>query len=735
MKAITQIRWKYHKLADASLEALYNSKNPNQDFKNFINFVIVCTVIIFGLPAMALVGITRLAKNQKTYKRLLATICIIDFVANFVLIASAGDFSFATANIFTFYIYMVLCTGFLNVLFEILYLLSGKFGTTTSKNELERLENERKTKEELQRKKAGKQEDRPIEPASQYITLGTILESDKFEKRHGIENYRNWLRFDEKQLNRHMFILGTTGAGKTETINRIIWEVLQNTNRDVFVIDGKGETKFAETVATMAYNLRGIKTPIFKLGHLESGAIYNGFSGSSDSIFNRIAYMVGVMEASTGEGKYYTEINKRLLQMVCVAGVDGHRLGITPPRSFEEILHRLDYEWLSQTYASNPLALKSVALAKDDRKIADLFNRLYNLSNSFGDSIHPNGFTLENTHCAVFSLKTNAAGIEARSLLDFLNSDVQDFISNRITRPAVMIIDEFGSFGNTSITNILSQSRSANLGVILATQTISSLGDSREIRSKIIENCNTHLMMKTIKPEELAEIAGTKLGIELGLQLDAGVETGLQTGRQQYQFKVNPQYARELPQGEGFFMNSGLVARVKIAQVKGIEIDKKSIAENVYSRQTGEFKRVDTIEPLATAQPAIKGEIVKDDTNSRAIQRLITMGNPTNAIENLMNQPEEVREAFILSLISQDKETQDKFADMVLSQSEQLQAQFIKELKRIEQMKATGGIELEEETTTLVHKVKRTIRLIDVKPDKKKSLTEIMEEMKRRGKS
>ena len=81
-------------------------------------------------------------------------------------------------------------------------------------------------------------------PRKLYAIVATV--SDKFEKRHGIENYRNWLRFDEKQLNRHMFILGTTGAGKTETINRIIWEVLQNTNRDVFVIDGKGETKLIE---------------------------------------------------------------------------------------------------------------------------------------------------------------------------------------------------------------------------------------------------------------------------------------------------------------------------------------------------------------------------------------------------------------------------------------------------------------------------------------------------------
>lgn len=603
-----RVRWGYHTLADSIEIAVFNN-SKSYDFRLFsLGYFTLC-FLLFGPICLTLALCARYMiyiKENKvfTFGFLYVLALIISYVypVNGLLSfdkLSSMDKLFADG----LFVGVLSWWYFASLLYPVVYFggtlvsFMGRFFKVTinAKDELEKAELEKRQREELARAEAQKAIRRTVQPAHQLITVGTVISGEQFPAYTKIEQHWKWLRFHESLLDKHIFILGTTGAGKTELILRLCYEVLQNTNRNLYIVDGKGEMAFAEMVASMCYQIRGVQVPVFKLGHLHTGAVYNGFSGSADSIFNRLAYMVGVMNATTGEGQHYTEINKRLLQMVCLAGKDGKQIIRTgrydAPRSFEEILLRLDNAWLKDTYANFPLAQRGIEMASKGNVIFDLYNRLYNLANSFGDVINQKGFTLENTRCAVFSLKTNAAGVEAKSLLDFLNSDIQDFIANRITRPGLMIIDEFGSFANENIVNILSQSRSSQLGVCLATQTISSLGDPT-VQAKILENCNTHVMMKTLKGESLAEFAGTKMGAEMSIQLKEGQETGVQSVRHQYQFRVNPQEAKELNPGEAVIMNSGRQMKIKVAMVEGIQRNPKAIARNVYSKETEEFQQV-----------------------------------------------------------------------------------------------------------------------------------------------
>lgn len=597
-----KIRWNYHSVTDILANLAYGG-SKSVDFVLASSLFYIITVVLLGPIVMILSWALRLLKDTVSKKAFfVATYFSVLFglVINAILIDDMAGFIFSQRNLLDVVgaWYLVACTWFgLVATLQEGFLMTAKFWRTSkAKNELEKFEEDRAIQEERARSRASKTISQTVRPAHSLITLGSIIRGDTFPISTKVENYRGWLRFDEKLLDKHTFILGTTGAGKTELILRLAYEVLMNTRRNLYIVDGKGEMKFAEAIASMAYDMRGEQVPIFKLGHLNEGAIYNGFSGNADSIYNRMAYMVGVMEATSGEGKHYTEINKRLLQMVCLSGGDGKIIRskgqFDAPRSFEEILSRLEYGWLKAAYSELPMAMRMIESAKEDRLITDLFTRVYNLSNSFGGIISPKGFTLENTKCAVFSLKTNSAGVEAKSLLDFLNSDIQDFIANRITKPSVMIIDEFGSFANENITNILSQSRSSELGVVLATQTVASLGEPH-IRDKIIENCNTHIMMKTLKGESISEIAGTRMGGEMSIQMKEGLETGVQSIRHQHQMKAHPQEAKELQAGEAFFINSGKAAKIMVAKVDGLKSNPKAIASNVYSRDTGEFKGVE----------------------------------------------------------------------------------------------------------------------------------------------
>ena len=617
-----KVRWSYHSLAD-TIDFVFFGNSKSSDFRLLSVIFYVFCFVVFGPVALVLALSAKvLGVNTSRLNKLAgfgflylvgAIVTLIAFTGGLVSFTklSTPENLFADGvllGIIGLWYFMILFFPLVYFGGTILTFLSKYFPVAiNAKDELERAELEKRQREEQAREAAQKNMGRTIEPANQMINIGTVISGEQFPRDVKIEQYRGWLRLHESVLDRHMFILGTTGAGKTELILRLCYEVLQNTNRNLYIVDGKGEMAFAETVASMCYQIRGHEVPVFKLGHLHSGAVYNGFSGSADSIFNRLAYMVGVMNATTGEGSHYTEINKRLLQMVCLSGMDGKQIIRTgkydAPRSFQEAISRLDYTWLKEAYAGIPMAQPGIEMAKAEKAIFDLYNRLYNLTNSFGDIVNPNGFTLEDTRCAVFSLKTNAAGVEAKSLLDFLNSDIQDFIANRITKPSLMIIDEFGSFANENIVNILSQSRSSQLGVCLATQTISSLGDPT-VQSKVLENCNTHVMMKTMKGEALAEFAGTRMGAEMSIQLKEGMETGTQSARHQHQMRAHPQEAKELKPGEAFVINSGKAVKIKVARVENIQKNPRAIARNVYDKDTKQFRAVEINQaPKATTPP------------------------------------------------------------------------------------------------------------------------------------
>lgn len=50
-------------------------------------------------------------------------------------------------------------------------------------------------------------------------------------------------------LSQHLLIIGSTGAGKSETIKRLVAETLADTDWDIFFIDGKGDSVLAGEIA------------------------------------------------------------------------------------------------------------------------------------------------------------------------------------------------------------------------------------------------------------------------------------------------------------------------------------------------------------------------------------------------------------------------------------------------------------------------------------------------------
>ena len=271
------------------------------------------------------------------------------------------------------------------------------------------------------------------------------------------------------------------------------------------MVDGKGDERLANDIRSLAYHHGRGEAPVFRLGFEKSGAVYDGFRGQPTDIYNRLCALIGMADTE-GNAQYYADVNRDLLQLICYASVG-------PPRNFEELRERLNKKWLEEAYRDDEVEQATIEQL-DSRQLEGLSYRLRPLAREFGKYVGDGGFALEETPCAIFSLRVQSVGDTAQRFLDFLVEDLKDFIGKRQTRPAVLIIDEFGQFSNKNITALLSLARSAKLAIILATQDVASLKDE-QTKKLVLANTRTKILMATEFPEELAELAGTILRLSL----------------------------------------------------------------------------------------------------------------------------------------------------------------------------------------------------------------------------
>jgi hypothetical protein len=428
-------------------------------------------------------------------------------------------------------------------------------------------EEERKQEEQEKRLSEAALRQEGQTPAASGLKLGPVIGGQSLPRHLGLKRAGNWLVMDEDPLDQHFFILGTTGAGKSEAIKRLVHEILTITDRDLFLVDGKGEPDLANFVRDMAHNAGRGDAPIFRLGLSQPGAIYNGMRGAGETLYNRFVQLVGASEA-TGNGAFYADKNRNLLSLICLAP-EG------PPRSFDDLRARLQMNWLTTTYKHDPLEL---ALIKEigNEGVMELTLRILPLIRELGKVVGPNGFAIEETRCSVFSIRTQSVGDTSKRFLQFLIEDIKDFVGNRQRRPGVLIIDEFGNFENENIVKLLRMARSSRLAVILATQDTASLGDESAQRM-ILANCNTYLLMKTNFPEEVAKLAGTIKQIESSFQHQSGEPTGMGSARVQDAFSIDMNAVARLRPGECFLIRDRYNVKIRISRVENIPSAPKEV--------------------------------------------------------------------------------------------------------------------------------------------------------------
>lgn len=441
----------------------------------------------------------------------------------------------------------------------------------------ERAERELKREERQQLRHAYKVRERstrgdaPNEPGR--LNLGVIERGDNLPAHAPLTHDNGWLTLDQKVLSQHMFVLGATGAGKTEFLKRLIVETLQASEREIYVIDGKGERDFAQDVANLIYKHRGSSIPIFRFGFGRDAqsSVYNGFLGSKEAIQNRLLALIGVDEMS-GNAQYYADINRDLIQLICGVGVDR----IQPPRSFEEVRQRCNRRWLQSAYQNTSEQAEVEIIPQE--AIDGLLWRMRHLVRDFSPYIDPSGFSLDSTNGAVFSINTLSVGDTARAFLNFFVEDVKDWIATRKdpSKPGLLIIDEFGAFGNKNVIALLSLARSMGLGVVLATQDVASLSDDK-VRDRILGNSVVKVVMRSDHSEEVASLAGTQKNLLMTIQGKDGDPTGMSSARFEDVFKVHPNDVARLQAGQAYVVYNRYATKINSQMVGDVVRDPQAI--------------------------------------------------------------------------------------------------------------------------------------------------------------
>lgn len=126
-------------------------------------------------------------------------------------------------------------------------------------------------------------------------------------------------------------------------------------------------------------------------------------------------------------------------------------------------------------------------------------------------------------------------------------------------KPKFFIFDELGAYVSPMLVTLLSQARAAIVTCIAATQSFADLETAGAwMRRRIIENCNSFIMMRQNSPEDAqqaADIAGTYEDMEITYQLEGLEKTGLGSTREVRQYHFHPDAVKSLQTGEAVYVS------------------------------------------------------------------------------------------------------------------------------------------------------------------------------------
>ena len=398
------------------------------------------------------------------------------------------------------------------------------------------------------------------EPNDDAIFAGNTKAGDRVDIKH---TYRRM----------HTQVIGTTNAGKTESVI-IPWAVDDmKRGRGLIIIDGKSDRSLLDKLYAYAVRYgRGKDIRILSLCSPEISHTFNPLAGGSP-----LEITERVFKALTFENEYYKDLQYEAL-LYSLLILDAAKIEPTPIKIVSLLRSTAQMKALALKSRNKRLVewvIEFRRLSREDReqRTSGLLSKLqvFTVGQTAlifnQDSPHINLETaLAQNHiiyCQLPVLKIPTLGkTTGKLILQALQGAIASRHLSSAGEPDFfsVYLDDFTEYLTEGFVSTLNKSRSANILVTFAHQALGDLavlGD--DIKNTILTNSNLKVFMRTNEPtsaEYFSEVIGTAQSQKTTQRQIAGVLGSTKTGegsvRDVEEFKFHPNiFKQELGTGEG----------------------------------------------------------------------------------------------------------------------------------------------------------------------------------------
>lgn len=404
----------------------------------------------------------------------------------------------------------------------------------------------------------------------------SVLEKTNDSVFCGITDDKKEVWIKPRQRAMHTQIVGTTNAGKTESVI-LPWAIQDiHSGKGLILIDGKADNSLLDKL--WAYAAKAGREKDFRLislSHLDKSHQFNPLiGGSAEEITER------VFNSFEFENPYYRSLQYEVMGQVMRIFEDAKEIptfqrlhqAISNPRALEKLGDKSKDDGLKawiQYY-------KSLSTNERDTRTSGLLAAISHFSNGKTAPLFNAGANsltideaLEQNLIVYFQLPVLLSPFLGKATGKLVLQSLQSAVANRHRSKEKekiffsVFLDDFSEYLYPGFVSILNKSRSANVGVVFAHQAlgdITALGDS--IANAILTNSNIKVFMRGNDPdsaEYFSKVIGTVGSVKFTERqkhnIFANQKTGDVSAREVEEFLVHPNsFKRELGIGEALMV-------------------------------------------------------------------------------------------------------------------------------------------------------------------------------------
>lgn len=439
----------------------------------------------------------------------------------------------------------------------------------------------------------------------------------------GVDEAARPVSLDAAALRTHGVVIGPTGVGKTQALERVIYgftgaPAARALHLPAVVIDMKADPELASTLAAIA-------TQTARRFHQvtvdATATSYNPLAGltadeMSDAIYETL------FAADKNVNLHYATLSRRLLQQACRVCVDladarvARVGGGTWAIGLADVADLLNLDTLrSVTPYLTPSVARSLTryladldASKTEGDVGDVRDRVAVIvDTAAGRALDATGFQLEQAIRAgdivCFSLDAAGAPQTARTIGTLA---VQDLCAafGRLARDGwgkthmcLTVLDEFSALGTPRVADLYARARSAGGAVLLATQDLDADLEaiSPQFAASVRTNANMWLVLRQTRGEAADAIArdiGSRLAWKETVQVEddwdalGGMHaaSGVGSLREVDEFILHPNDIKSLPQGGAY-----LVVKVPSGTINAATADTRIKRVHINALTTEEY--------------------------------------------------------------------------------------------------------------------------------------------------